>query len=191
MTAQDIKAAACDSVFDVAIWMIDRAFEDGEYLQPQKMQRLLYLSQAYYGALSRGKKLIPCIFVATALGPVEPTSWRIFENGRPHILPHSLPEEVKHFLDSIWRRFGSHSTDYLGKMLIKHLPFQEAITAGKRSEICFESMCTYYGHPLNKKDSSGAAPSLESIMRPKVMRSHKGHAVNVTSWVPKKRPTPD
>ena len=72
MVTQDIKIAACDSVFDVAVWITDRALEDGEYLQPQKMQRLLYLSQAYYGALSRGQKLIPCIFVANPWGPLNP-----------------------------------------------------------------------------------------------------------------------
>ena len=187
MVTPDIKIAACDSVFDVAVWMTDRALEDGEYLQPQKMQRLLYLSQAYYGALSRGQKLIPCVFVATILGPVEPTSWRIFENERPHILPHPLSDEVKHFLDSIWRRFGSHSTDYLSKMLMKHPPFQEAMAIGKRSEICFESMRAYYGRRLSKDETSETAPPLDSVLRPKVMRSHKGRAVNVTSWVPKKR----
>ena len=67
MVTQDIRIAACDSVFDVAVWITDRALEDGEYLQPQKMQRLLYLSQAYYGALSRGQKLIPCVFVLQRL----------------------------------------------------------------------------------------------------------------------------
>ena len=50
---------AVDSSFEVAFWFLDRAIEDGEYLQPQKLHRLLYLAQAYFGVLQNGLKLMP------------------------------------------------------------------------------------------------------------------------------------
>ena len=44
-----------ESVFDVAEWFLDTALNDGEYLQPMKMQYLMFLSQgcAYSTNLSR------------------------------------------------------------------------------------------------------------------------------------------
>ena len=43
-----------ESVFDVAEWFLDAALNDGEYLQPMKMQYLMFLSQGYYAALTQG-----------------------------------------------------------------------------------------------------------------------------------------
>lgn len=189
MASLSKNLSACDSLFDIAFWFLDRALEDGEYLQPQKLQRLLYLSQAYYGVLSRGQRLMPCLFLATVLGPVEPTSWRILESGKPQLVPHPLSDEVRHFLDSIWRRFGAHGADYLARMIMSHPPFQEALAMGKRCEISLESMVAYYGRKTHSPDAGDlkSAPSVDQVLRPKVMRSHKGKPVNVTSWVPKKR----
>ena len=48
----------------MAFWFCDRALNDNEYLQPGKLQSLLYLSQAYYATAYNGKKLVPAIFVA-------------------------------------------------------------------------------------------------------------------------------
>lgn len=189
MASSSKNLSVCDSLFDVAFWFLDRALEDGEYLQPQKLQRLLYLSQAYYGVLSRGQRLMPCLFLATVLGPVEPTSWRVFESGKPQLAPHPLSDEVRHFLDSVWRRFGSHGADYLARMIMSHPPFQEAVAMGKRCEISLESMVAYYGRKISSPDAGDlkSAPSVDQVVRPKVMRSHKGNPVNVTLWVPKKR----
>ena len=56
----------------MAFWFLDRAQSDGEYLQPQKLQRLMFLAYAYYGVLQHGAKLMPATFVATADGPSRP-----------------------------------------------------------------------------------------------------------------------
>ena len=37
--------AAVKSAFDVAFWFADTALHDNEYMQPQKLQRLLFLSE--------------------------------------------------------------------------------------------------------------------------------------------------
>lgn len=185
-----MKPPVCDSSFDVAFWFIHRAAEDNEYLQPQKLQRLMYLAQAYYGVASRGQKLMPCVFVTTALGPVEPASWRAFERGAPKVDFAPVPDPQRHFLDSLWRRFGSHSVDYLTKTTVNHPPYQEALISGKRAEISFDSMIAYYGRNTTGEDEEedrSAAPGLQSVLRPQVMRSHKGRPVNVTRWAPTKK----
>ena len=51
-------APASESVFDVAEWFLDTALNDGEYLQPMKMQYLMFLAQGYYAALTKGQRLL-------------------------------------------------------------------------------------------------------------------------------------
>ncbi len=184
-----MKPPVCDSAFDVCFWLSNRALQDGEYLQPQKIQRLLYLAQAYYGAASRGQKLMPCTFVTSVFGPIEPTTWRAFEHGAPQVDWQGIPETQKHFLDSLWRRFGAHSVEHLNRLVTSHPPYQEALAVGKRAEILFEWMIEYYGRKPAAEETVDryAAPSVDSVMRPRVMRSHKGRPVNVHRWAPKKR----
>lgn len=182
-----MKPPVCDSVFDVVFWLLDRALEDGEYLQPQKMQRLMYLAQAYWGAVSRGQRLMPCVFVTSALGPVEPTSWRVLEQGRPFI-DHKKPNsQVSHFLDSLWRRFGAHTPEYLTKLVMSHPPYKDALEVGPRAEVTLEAMIAYYGRRPGAEEPSTEAPPLDAVLRPRVMRSHKGKPVSVHRWVPKRR----
>ena len=66
------------SSIDVCLWFCDKARESNEYLQPLKMHFLTYLSQAYYAVLYNGKMLMPCVFVADELGPIEPQTYRCF-----------------------------------------------------------------------------------------------------------------
>ena len=75
---------AVDSVFDIAFWFADRALNENEYLQPLKLQYLLYLSQSYYAIASNGKRLFPAIFVAGEEGPIEPSLNRAWSKGRPN-----------------------------------------------------------------------------------------------------------
>ena len=134
-----MAGAAVDSAFDIAYWFIDRALNDNEYLQPQKMQRLMYLSQAYFAVAYRGRRLMPALFVADEFGPIEPNVFRACAIQRPAIEPKPLPEAVSHFLDSIWRRFGPHSAEYLNRLVNAHPPYYDAIAKGPRTEITLSS----------------------------------------------------
>ncbi len=177
--------AAVDSTLDVVFWFLDRSMADREYLQPQKLHRLLYLAQAYYAVANYGRKLAPAIFVADEMGPIEPTTYRLFENGPPVIEPRRLPENVEHFLDSIWRRFGAHSADHLTRLIKSHAPYAMALRNGPRAEIPLQAMREFYGGGARP---SAAAPSVQQVMRPRVMRSHTGQPVSVTKWMPPVRP---
>ena len=68
-----MRPTAVESCFEIACWFLDRALNDGEYLQPQKLQRLMYLAQAYFGVVQNGAKLMPATFIAAPDGPLEPT----------------------------------------------------------------------------------------------------------------------
>lgn len=195
-----MKPPVCDSPFDVAVWLTDRAMEDGEYLQPQKLHRIMYLAQAYYAAATNGQRLMPAVFVTSTFGPIEPCTFRAFENGRPEVQLRPIPEQQKHFLDSVWRRFGSHTVDYLNRMIAEHEPYMAAEMDGPRAEITIENMVAFYGRRTSRDQAQAGrageaaqtggtrpAPSVDQVLRPRVMRSHKGKPVNVHPWVPKKR----
>lgn len=172
---------AVDSTLDVVSWFIDRAMGDREYLQPQKLHRLLYLAQAYYAVANYGRKLMPATFVADEFGPIEPTIFRLYENGRPMIQPRPITEQVEHFLDSVWRRFGAHTTDHLTRSIAGHPPYVKAWRKAPRTEITLEAMVEFYGAA---RDANAGAPAVTQVMRPRVMRAQSGKPVNVTKWMP-------
>ncbi|MGE3332745.1 MAG: Panacea domain-containing protein [Rhodospirillaceae bacterium] len=184
-----MRPTAVDSSFEVAFWFLDRAIEDGEYLQPQKLQRLMYLAQAYFGVLQNGAKLMPATFVARDEGPIEPTIFKALARGRPPIDVKPIDEVPRHVLDSVWRQFGAHSIDYLDKLIRRHPPFADALAAGSGSEILLEAMIEFYGSQGTSRRPSAAAqdaPSASKVLRPKVMRNHSGKPVSTTRWMPKR-----
>lgn len=181
---------AVPSSFEIACWFLDRAMEDREYLQPQKLHRLMYLAQAYYGVLQHGAKLMPATFVAADEGPIEPTIYLAFARGRPTIDLTPIDEVPRHILYSIWRQFGAHSTEHLNKLIRRHPPYADALAVAPHAEIPFEAMVEFYGtQGLSRKSSAAAAsdaPSAAKVLRPKVMRDHSGKPVSTTRWMPKR-----
>ena len=170
--------AAVNSVFDVAFWYSDRALNDNEYLQPLKLQFLLYLSQSYFAVAYDGRKLVPAIFVAEEIGPIEPSIYRAWTRGRPNFEGEIfLDEDVETFVDSVWRRFGHHSTEYLAKLCRQNEAYRAALKRARRSEIPLEHMRKSFSRAHNQ-------PAVDQVVRPKYMRSQHGKPVAVKAWKP-------
>lgn len=186
---------AVDSCFDVAFWLLDRALDEGEYLQPQKMHRLMFLAQGYFASARHGEKLMPATFVYGPEGPIEPTVYRAMERGRPMVDTARLEEEVEHVLDSVWRQFGAKSVERLNSAINSHPPVLDAKENGEGTEITFDAMVEFYLKALSqnlsraKKTKSGIgevdAPPPDRVLRPKIMRSHTGKTVAVNRWTPR------
>ncbi len=179
---------AVKSSLDVVFWLSDQALNDREYIQPQKLHRLLYLSQAYFAVAYQGRKLMPATFVTDAFGPVEPTVFHAFAYGRPLMIEgNPLSGQVSHFLDGIWRRFGQYSADQLTKKVVEHAPVAMAMAKGVNEEIAFAEMVTYYTQEAADRTakSSGKVDHVDSVVKPRVMRSQTGKPVSVATWKPK------
>ena len=172
-------ASALDSVFDIAFWFTDRALNDNEYLQPSKLQCLLYLSQSYYAGSYNGKKLFPAIFVAEETGPIEPSVDRAWAGGRPNFDGiEVLSDDINVFSDSIWRRFGHHSVEYLLKLCRRTSAYQVAYKKGIRTEIILTQM-------IEDITIANDLPELKQVVRPKIIRSsNTGRSVEVKAWSP-------
>ena len=174
--------SAVNSAFDVAFWFADTALEQNEYLQPQKLHRLLFLSQAYYAVAHDGAKLMPAVFVAEEMGPVEPNVYKAFSKGRPNMDAELfLPHEVETFLDNIWRRFGHQSAENLTRLARGTLAYKKALKRGRRGEISLEAMRLSFSRARE-------APNLDQVVKPKVMRSQSGKSVVVKAWIPGTKP---
>jgi len=176
--------SAVDSSFEVAFWFSDRALNDNEYLQPIKLQYLMFLAQSYYAVAYEGKRLVPAIFVADEVGPVEPAVYQSFTRGRPNLdIQVNIDDDVRSFVDSIWRRFGHHSADYLAKLCRRNPAYMNALKRGRRAEISLKEMRKTF-------IESTETPTVDSVVKPKLLRSHTGRAVEVKAWAPRKvKPT--
>ncbi len=119
--------SAVQSSFDIALWFSDTALEQNEYIQPQKLHRLMFLSQGYFSVAYGGRKLMPSVFVADEMGPIEPNIYKAYSKGTPNIEPDLfLPEDVEVFLSSIWRRFGNQDADRLTRLCKDTLAYDQA-----------------------------------------------------------------
>lgn len=175
-------AAEVDSAFDIAFWFVDTAEATSEYLQPQKLQRLLFLSQAYFAAAFEGRALMPAMFVADEFGPLEPNLYTAFSRGKPDVdVELFLPTEVENFLSSIWRRFGHHSADYLTRMTKDTAAYKQAFALGKRNEITLDAMRLSFVRAAD-------TPGVEQVIKPKVLRTPDGRPVSVKAWDPSAKP---
>lgn len=139
-----MPTAAVSSTIDVAIWFSERARQDDEYMQPQKLQRLLYLAQGTFAAKNFGRKLMPATFVADDTGPIEPNIFRLFEDGPPKIRLKNIPPEIENFLYEIWRRYSHHSTEYINQQIQYHDTYSQAIKKGVNEEIEFKDIVSFF-----------------------------------------------
>lgn len=173
---------AINSTFDVAFWFSDQALNENEYLQPQKLHRLLYLSQAFYAIAYGGNKLMPSVFVADDMGPVEPTIYQAFTRGRPDVdVELFLPPELEIFLTSIWRRYGHLKTEQLARVTNTNAAYALAVRKGVRSEITLESMVSAFKAETEKKNAPEPKVGEGGA---RLMRTQDGAPVNVKSWSP-------
>ena len=167
-----------DSTFDVALWFSDKALEQNEYLQPQKLHRLLYLAQGFYVVAFEGCKLMPAVFIAEEMGPIEPNIYRAFAKGRPNMESEVLlPAGVEQFLSNIWERFGRKTSDSLSTMCQESHAFKQALVKGARTEITLKDMLLSFAREKS-------LPLSSQIKKPKMMRSQSGRPVAVKNWVP-------
>ena len=137
---------AVSSSFDVAFWFIDRGRADRQQLSSLKLQRMLFLAQAYFAASTRGERLMPSVFVATEQGPVEPNLLRLFDNTVPAIETATPRAAVVKFLDGIWRTFGARTLAQLDEIVISSPPVRDAMKAG--AEVALPGNAVLHGEPL-------------------------------------------
>lgn len=164
---------AAATSFDIAIWFMERARADDSYLQPRKLQSLMFLAQAHFAAAYAGRKLMPSVFIFDEGGPMDPNIYRAFEHGRPMITETPLARELLVFLDAIWRRYADSDALRLDQIIAKRGAAEVAIQRRDGSEITIEAMRRMFSKEAASRQGA-----------PRTMRSHTGRPVTVRKWVP-------
>jgi len=174
--------AAAESTFDVAIWLVARARADRAELAPLKLQRLLFLAQAYFAGSTHGEQLMPSQFVVSRAGPLEPNIARIRDLETPLIEVQELRKPIADFLEGIWQAFGALPIDRLDQTVMSAAPVQTAMRRKEPSEVTVDAMAEFYG-------AGGTRPQTVTSsgdQRATIPKFHQGKPVN--KWVPGQRP---
>ena len=160
-----MTAMAIRSTVDVAFWFQNRAQSAGERLAPQKLQRLLYLSQAQYAALNKGRKPMPATFIVTEYGPLEPTIYQVFESGPPQLKALAPSARVETFLMIIWQRFGAHTADDLLEIIKSDGVYDATLEEnGRNAELAIDALAAaYQSRAISPAPAAGAGISLEDL----------------------------
>lgn len=193
---------ATTTSYDIAFCLLDRARQEDSYLQPRALQCLLFLSQAHYAAAYGGRRLMPSVFVIDDAGPLDPNLYRMFENGRPQVTAFPLDEAIAVFLDAVWRRYHNDDALRLEQKISRAGAKEKAVQLRKGAEITTAAMRRMFGaanavskvpkkvaqkqqvllpQVVTKTETPESEPE---ITGPRVMTSHTGRKVRVTSWAP-------
>lgn len=138
----------------------------------------MFLAQASYAAAHAGRKLMPAVFVADELGPMETNIYLAFSKGKPDVdVEAVVPESVQSVLDQVWRRFGHLSAELLSRMTKDTPAYREALRCDLRSEIDQGAM---------ERSIAGLGARAGGAQSPvaNVRRTHDGRSVLVKGWVP-------
>lgn len=194
-----MRPAAATSL-DVAIWFLDRARAEDTYIQPRKLQSLLFLAQAHYAAAAQGRRLMPSVFVFDEGGAMDPNVYRAFQHGRPDFTMTPLPDSVTAFLDAIWRRYRTADALRLDQVIASHGKTEPAIRRRDGAEVTLAAMRRMFGADVgagapaeggrrkaapSEADADELRPPVAN--QPKVMRLHTGRKVTVKKWMPAKK----
>ena len=133
------------STFDIAHWFLQRGELGQTYISPLKLQRLLYLAQAYYAGQNDGQPLMPSVFMVSEVGPLEPNIHRAIEHEAPKVSVSDIPEEIMDFVEMIWSKYGARKVDALNRLVLQDPAFKEAeAQSGLQAIIGLDVMQKHY-----------------------------------------------
>ncbi len=138
---------AVPSSYDVAEWLSERANAEGRALDGLRLQRLLFLAQAHFAAITGGARLMPSVFVSSEHGPVEPNLLRALQADSEN---NSTTAPVNAFLKGIWRAYGDTAPSLLDRQVVDCAAAQAAANQGINIEITIDAMAhSFEGAPQN------------------------------------------
>ncbi len=127
--------------------------EEKEGITNLKLQKILYLAQAYF-LVKVGKPLFEDTIEAWEYGPVVPAVYRKYrrKGSDPIFLKSdvdSISTEDKETLQKVWDSFGGYSASKLVAITHAHDPWKDAYSS-ENSEITNEAISNFYAPLLNK-----------------------------------------
>ena len=113
--------------FEIAFYFLNKAEINSDHLQPQKLQRLLFLAQTYY-IIGYDRALMPAVFIADERGPMEPNLFAAFSRGKPEIdVDTFLSDEIKKVDGTFVSIWHNESLDFRSTWLLWDNVYEEMI----------------------------------------------------------------
>ena len=168
---------AAATSFDIADWFQERAGAEDSYLQPRKLQCLLFLAQGHFAAAYQRRKLMPSVFVVDHAGPMDPNIYRAYEHGTPQITKSRLDQPVLVYLDAIWRQYGGSDTETLNQTIAEFGADEPAMREANGAEVSIEIMCRMFAKHVPAEPAG-----------PPVAHTPAGRVISVQKWVPGNKP---
>lgn len=107
---------------DVANWFINKGVEDSDFVDPMKLQKLLYLAHGWSLGV-RGEPLLKSHFQAWKYGPVLPKLYKWYRDLGMQLIHETsdndykqLPGYVTDLLSFIWNRYKGFSSIELSSL---------------------------------------------------------------------------
>jgi uncharacterized phage-associated protein len=189
-----MRPAAATS-FDIADWFEERAGAEDCYLQPRKLQCLLFLAQGHFAVAYQRRKLMPSVFVVDHAGPMDPNIYRACEHGKPEITKSRLDQPVLVFLDAIWRQYGGLDTGTLNQTIAEFGADEPTVRDAGGDEVSIDAMCRMFAKPApaNKPvPAPASAPAYAPAKQgaPQNTQALTGRPVAVQKWIPGQKTAP-
>ena len=133
---------AINNIFQITSWILNRALREDLRLQPQKLHALLFLSQLYYCAGFKGKKLMPATFIMEKeIGPFEVNTYYLMQKDQNTFNSFYTNFEddpnMKYFIEGIWLKFSKVSANLLKSYCTNNIAWKNTLEKPNGSEISF------------------------------------------------------
>lgn len=174
---------AVNSAFDIANWFFKKSDSEGIYLEQEKLQHLLFLSQLHYALLHEQEYLFPSLFVCDANGFNEPTLQKALSFGRPLMEAPEFSPEIDHFLTLVWKKYSPMSIKALADFIKDSKSYSLYYRTGKKTIVNIHDIVPTFKNSLN----ASAFNKNKGLSPKKVLISQNGPVV-VSQWSPRKLP---
>ncbi len=170
-----------DSALDVAGWFCQKAKSQGLYLEHERLQHLLFLSQVHYAISNSEAMLMPSIFICGRDGFFEPAIAKMATMGCPDFPEPRFEKKINLFLEAIWKKYASLSLRDLGDLVKTKTSHEEYYVSGKKNAVTLQQMTKGF---RVAKHVSEDRPVMAKEGK-KILISQNGPVI-VSKWTPRK-----
>lgn len=182
-----MQTSATNSSLEVAAWILNKARNEGQVLEHEKLQHLLFLAQFHYLSTHPDILLMPSLFVHSHSICFEPNIAKLHTSGLLADFPIRFDNEISDFLNKIWKIYASLSSHQLQNVIKEHLSRLE-FKSDQRVIVDIKTLVEKFKthSKINAKPTDTERPKISSApWSSKIMLSQNGPVV-VSKWKPRK-----
>lgn len=182
-----MQTSAVNSSLEVASWFLNKAQDEGQILEHEKLQHLLFLAQFHYLSTHSEVLLMPSLFVHEHHTCFEPNIAKLHRAGFLADFPIRFDDEINDFLNKIWKIYAYLSTHQLNDVISEHLS-RLNLPESHKIIIDFKTLIEKFKtHSKINSKPAGMAQAMTSsaTWSSKIMLSQNGPVI-VSKWKPRK-----